>query len=103
VIDSARSQWEDGSRRLAQAESDSERYRQLRDLVDAVVDELRRRVGQRFTLAALAAAHGVAEDWVRDLVREITPPEAKVGIRDVPLVQDAAFHIYARGAEDYEP
>jgi hypothetical protein len=103
MIDSARSQWEEGSRRLALEQDDPERYTQLRDLVEVVVDELRRRVGQRFALADLAAAHAAAEDWVRDVVAESTPPGARVGIRDVPLVQDAAFHVYARGAEDYEP
>ena len=45
MLASARQQWEDGSRRLAGETGDPVRYRQLWDLVDAVVDELRRRVG----------------------------------------------------------
>ena len=44
-----------------------------------------------------------AEDWVRDVVRDSTPAKARVGIRDVALVQDAAFHVYSRGADDYTP
>jgi hypothetical protein len=103
MLASARQQWEDGSRRLAGETGDPVRYRQLWDLVDAVVDELRRRVGQRFSLEQLAVAHVNAEDWVRDVVRGSTPAKARVGIRDVALVQDAAFHVYSRGADDYTP
>jgi hypothetical protein len=40
---------------------------------------------------------------VRDVVREAAPPQARAGIRDVALVQDAAFAHYARGASDYRP
>lgn len=103
LIESARQQWEEGSRRLADEASDAVRYRQLCDLVDAVLDELRRRVGHQFTLAELADAHSHADDWVREVVREMTPPKAKVGIRDAALVQDAAFRAYSRGAGDYTP
>jgi hypothetical protein len=102
-VASARYQWEDGSRRLAAEATDAERHRQLLDLVDAVGAELRRRVGQRFSLEDLAAVHAVAEDWVREVVRETAPPRGRAGIRDVSLVQDAAFHAYARGAVDYRP
>jgi hypothetical protein len=100
---SARQQWEEGSRRLAAEAGDPVRYRQLHDLVDAVLDELRRRVGHQFTLAELADVHARADDWVRDVVRAATPPKARVGIRDAALVQDAAFHVYSRTACDYAP
>ena len=103
VLDSARYQWEEGARRLAAEQHDQVRYRQLCDLVDAAVGELRRRIGQHYGLDQLAAAHAGADEWVRDLVREATPPKARTGIRDVALVQDAAFGIYARGAVDYRP
>lgn len=102
-VASARHLWEDGSRRLAAEAAEPERYRQLLDLVDAVGAELRRRIGQRFSLDDLAAVHARAEDWVRDVVRETAPPRGLVGVPDVPLVQDAAFNAYARGAVDYSP
>lgn len=102
-VASARHQWEDGSRRLAAEAGDALRHRQLLDLVDAVGAELRRRLGQRFSLEDLAAVHAGAEDWVRDVVRETASPRGRAGIRDVGLVQDAAFHVYARGAVDYRP
>jgi hypothetical protein len=103
MLDSARYQWEEGRRRLEATASETARYRQLSALVDAVSDELRRRVGQTFTLAELAAAYAGAEDWVRDVIARSTPPRSRAGIRDTALVQDAAFGQYARGASDYEP
>ena len=63
-VASARHQWDDGKRRLAEEGLDTARSRHLAVLIDAVVDELRRRVGQRYTLADLAAAYDGAEDWV---------------------------------------
>ena len=44
-----------------------------------------------------------SEDWVRDVVVRSAPPKARAGIRDVALVQDAAFAHYARGASDDPP
>jgi hypothetical protein len=103
MIESARQQWEDGRRRLDSEAGDPTRYRQLYELVEVVVSEVRRLLGQRFTLAELAVLHAHAEDWARALVEDAIPPEPRVGIRDVPLVVDAAFHAYARGATDYTP
>jgi hypothetical protein len=99
----ARHQWEEGARRLAATGDEPRRHRQLAALVDAVVDELRRRVGQTYTLAELADAYEGSEDWVRDVVVLRTPPKADAGVRDTALVQDAAFGAYARGATDYRP
>ena len=89
--------------RLEATGRDSRRYRQLVGLLESVVDELRRRVGQTYTLDELAAAYTGSEDWVRDVVVAATPPRPEVGVRDVALVQDAAFGAYARGAVDYRP
>jgi hypothetical protein len=99
----ARSQWDEGTRRLAAEPADTRRRRQLGVLVDAVTDELRRRIGQTFTLDELAVLYDNSEDWVRDVVLGRTPPKAEVGVRDTALVADAAFGAYARGAVDYLP
>jgi hypothetical protein len=99
----ARLQWDDAVRRLEATRGEPGRYRQLLALVDAVIDELRRRVGQTFTLEELAAAYSGAEDWVRDTVAASTPPKSPAGIRDAAMVGDAAFARYARGATDYRP
>ncbi|TMJ98143.1 MAG: hypothetical protein E6G67_01200 [Actinobacteria bacterium] len=103
MIDAARYQWEEGRRRLESESRDAARARQLADLLEAVQDELRRRIGQRFTLAELARAYEGSEEWVRDVVIRMTHPRARAGIRDTTLVQDAAFAQYARGATDYRP
>ena len=103
TVATARHQWDEGARRLAASQSDPVRYRLLADLVDAVVAELRRRVGQTFTLAELADAYTGAEDWVRDVVVAEAPRRGPAGVRDAALVQDAAFGQYARGATDYRP
>lgn len=102
MLESARQQWEEGSRRLEAETADEVRYGRLVVLVEAVTDELRRRVGQTFTLVELAGAYSDAEDWVREVVQDV-PAEApaRAGVRDVALVQDAAFHAYSRGASDY--
>ncbi|MGH3005560.1 MAG: hypothetical protein ACRDOS_06600 [Gaiellaceae bacterium] len=103
MLETARQQWEEGRRRLDSEGDDTARSRHLIVLVDAVVDELRRRVGQTFTLAELARAYDGSEDWVRDVVVHTARPRARAGIRDAALVQDAAFARYARGATDYRP
>ena len=102
MLETARYQWDEGRRRLESAGADTARHRHLSVLVDAVVAELRRRIGQTFTLAELAEAYEGAEDWVREVVAS-TPPRARAGTRDASLVQDAAFAEYARGAIDYTP
>ena len=103
MLETARYQWDEGRRRLEATGPETARYRHLVLLVDAVADELRRRVGQTFTLAELADAYEDAEEWVRDVVDRSTPPRSRAGIRDAALVQDAAFGRYAHGASDYRP
>jgi hypothetical protein len=114
TLETARYQWEEGARRLEAAGDDATRHRHLVLLVEAVSDELRRRVGQTFTLTELAEAYERAEDWAREVVvRSLPDPGAdarrgggepfRAGVRDVALIQDAAFALYARGASDYRP
>lgn len=103
MIDTARQQWDEGKRRLDAVGPETARGRHLWLLVEAVLAELRRRVGQTFTLAELARVYEGSEDWVREVVLASAPPKARAGIRDSVLVQDAAFAHYARGASDYRP
>jgi hypothetical protein len=97
AVENARLQWEAGYRRLHEHASDPPTYQRLRAQVDVLVDELNRRVGQTFTLADLAAAYDDADRWLL----EVLPPGA--GAVQLGLVEDAAFHLYARGAVDYTP
>jgi hypothetical protein len=103
MIDAARYQWDEGRRRLGEYGPETARYRHLMVLVDAVVDELRRRLGGTFTLAELAALYERAEDWVRETVAAATPAKSRADVKDAALVQDAAFALYAREAVDYAP
>ena len=103
MLETARYQWEAGTRTLESARAEGARYRELMTLVEAVSGELRRRVGQTFTLGELAEAYEDAEDWVREVVVQAAPPPSRTGVRDAALVQDAAFGLYARGATDYRP
>jgi len=96
-VENARLQWEDGYRRLRERAGDRPVYLDLMAQVDRLLDELNRRVGQTFTLEELAAAYRDAERWLL----EVVAPGA--GAVDVGLVEDAAFHLYARGAVDYTP
>jgi hypothetical protein len=97
VVETARLQWEEGYRRLNEYTSDPPTYRLLLAQVEVLIDELNRRVGQTFTLAELAAAYDEADRWLL----EVLPPGA--GAIQLGLVEDAAFHLYARGAVDYAP
>jgi hypothetical protein len=102
-IPAARHQWEEGKRRLADEGEGTARSRHLDVLIEAVVGELQRRVGQTFTLRDLADVYGDAEDWVREVIVTSAPPRSRAGIRDTALVQDAAFAQYAQSASDYKP
>jgi hypothetical protein len=102
-LPAARHQWDEGKRRLAGEGEDTARSRHLDLLVDAVVDELRRRIGQTFTLGELAGAYEGADDWVRDVIVTALPPRSRAGVRDAAVIQDAAFARYAQGALDYSP
>jgi hypothetical protein len=97
----ARQHWEEGRRRVERARSDPEAYVRLSAQVELVANELRRRVGQTFTLADLARAYDGADDWARDVLddareEDAPPPEPAT-------IADAAFHLFARGASDYTP
>ena len=97
AVENARLQWEEGYRRLNEHAPDRPTYQHLLAQVDVLIAELNRRVGQTFTLADLAAAYGDADRWLLDVL----PPGA--GAVQLGLVEDAAFHLYARGAIDYAP
>jgi hypothetical protein len=101
VLDAVRREWKDGYRRFEDASRDATAGERLRVQLELVTDELRRRVGQTFTLGELAAAYERADSWTRAVVSEhaATPGWP----RTLAIVQDAAFHLYQRGAIDYAP
>jgi hypothetical protein len=101
TVASARREWEEGSRRFVHEARDPARADALHRQVDAVTEELRRRVGGTFTLAELAAAYDGLERWLLQAVEERAP--SKGWARTAALAADAAFHAYSRAAQDYEP
>jgi len=101
TLEATRHEWEEGHRRLETAAGDRQRYAQLLAELELVLDELRRRVGQTFTLDELAATYAGADRWVQDAVAEREP--APGWPSRLTTVQDAAFHMYSRGAVDYRP
>ncbi|HEV8249839.1 MAG TPA: hypothetical protein VGQ15_07685 [Gaiellaceae bacterium] len=98
--DHLRHEWEESARRLDASAGDPDRYATLLDQLELVTAELRKRVGQTFTLADLSRAYGDADRWAAAVLAEAD---------DVPdwwpqtlsTVLGAAFHAYARGAVDY--
>ena len=100
-VETARHQWADGNRRLEAAASDPDAYETLLAQVEAVTEALRRRIGEHFTLAQLAAVYGGDDGWVYDAVAERADRPGWTAWLSV--AQDAAFHLYARGATDYAP
>ena len=100
-VELARQQWDDGRRRVERSLPGSPESRALAAEVDLVVAELRRRLGQTFTLEQLAAVYDDAGEWARDLLYDALPEGAPPP--DTATVTDAAFQQYARGAVDYRP
>jgi hypothetical protein len=100
-LETARTEWAEGERRLEAARGDRRRYERLLAQVELLYEELRRRVGQSFSLAELAGAYDDAERWAREVVGDRAP--APGWPADLALVQAAAFHRYQRGAIDYRP
>ncbi len=100
-IESARREWLEGHERLLEHASDRVTQERLLAQVDAVSEELRRRVGGTFTLAELSRAYAGVDRWSRAAVAERAA--APGWMRTLSFVEAAAFHQYARGAVDYRP
>jgi hypothetical protein len=101
VLEVVRSEWGDGYRRFQDLSRDRVAADRLSLQLEVVTAELRKHVGQTFTLEDLAAKYAAADEWVRDAVSERAPTPGWP--RTLSIVQDAAFHLYQRGAVDYTP
>jgi hypothetical protein len=90
--------WEDGQRRIAEAQTRERRV--LERVVDDIYVELRRRLGGKFTTRELAEYYLQAgTDWCFEVAYNAAPsaPEAW----DTGTVAGAAFARYARRAIDW--
>ena len=90
--------WEDGLRRIAQAEP--RQRRTLERVVDELVGELRRRMGGRFLVDELAGYYlSEGTDWCFQIAVTSAPGEPEAW--DTGMVAGAAFARYARQAADF--
>lgn len=99
TTDSAKLEWEQAYRRLLDV-SDPELEERLGRQVEAITIELRRRLGGAFTTRELADEYARADVWAQHVLSE---QGLRDWLRTVSLVEGAAFHLYARGATDFEP
>lgn len=100
-VESARRDWEEAHRRLAEVERDPRAAEGVRLQLRAVTEELRKRVGSTFTLRELAAEYARSDVWTRDALEAGTPFPG--WLSSFSVVEGAAFHRYSRGAVDYVP
>ncbi len=101
TTDLVRHEWSDGYRRVEAQRDTPANYRALHAQLDAIAEELRRRVGSVFTLSELADEYRKADPWTHALFQEL--PKSARWAPGLSIATDAAFHLYARGAQDYEP
>jgi len=94
-IENAIFQWEDGWRQLDSI-ADPRARRLAERVVDAIRDELRRRVGPTFSSAELAEIYGRGTDWCQQVALDVAP-----AVDDPQSLADAAFWLYLRGAVDF--
>jgi hypothetical protein len=89
-------QWEEGARALA--EIDDARERRMADrVVNAIREELRRRIGPTFTAAQLADLYGEGTDWAAQVASDVAPAMEGRGQE----IADAAFWAYLKSAGDF--
>ena len=98
-LDNALFQWEEGARRLRGLSADRRSARAAAKAVEAIREELRRRIGPTFSAQQLADLYGRGTDWCLEAARQAAPMDA-VDL-DTQAIVDGAFHQYLRGAKDY--
>jgi hypothetical protein len=90
-------QWRQGERRLKDAPA--ERRAVLERVVGALVSELRRRLGGRFSSQELAELYSNSTGWCLQLAMKTAPEDPWAW--EAGVVVDAAFGRYLREASDY--
>jgi hypothetical protein len=90
-------QWQQGERRLAKAPP--ERTALLERVTEALVAELRRRLGGRFTADELVELYERGTAWCLQTAMGVAPEQPWAW--EAGVVVDAAFARYLREAVDY--
>lgn len=96
-FESAIYQWQQGERRLKA--SPAERASLLERVIDALVAELRRRLGGRFSTEELVNLYDGGTSWCLQVAMKQAPEEPWAW--EAGVVVDAAFARYLREAADY--
>jgi hypothetical protein len=99
MVESAVQEWEQAYRAFVDV-GDPALVDRLGPQLEALIAELRRRVGGTFTIQELADEYVRADVWARDVLSEL---DVRDWPRTLSLVEGAAFHLYGRGALDYQP
>jgi hypothetical protein len=92
-------QWEEGYQRLRDASEGVYGGGAPQRAVDAVRDELRKRIGATYTAGELADLYAEGTDWCLEAARWALPEEA--ADLDPQAIVDGAFFLQLRGATDY--
>jgi hypothetical protein len=100
LVDYARARWEEGELRIQRHTPDSTRRDVLEEVVDALMHELEKRIGQVFSSLELANLQDSSEPWCTRIAHEVAPEHPFAWEMDT--VQNAAFHRYSRRATDYQ-
>jgi hypothetical protein len=100
MVEYARARWEEGEQRVQRHTADSQRRDVLERVIEALLAELEKRIGQVFTTLELAKLQDGSEAWCTSIAHEVAPEDAYAWEMDT--VQNAAFHRYGRRASDYQ-
>lgn len=90
-------QWQQGERRLRAAPPDHGSL--LERVIDALVAELRRRLGGRFAAEELVELYDAGTSWCLQVAMKVAPADPWAW--EAGIVVDAAFARYLREASDY--
>jgi hypothetical protein len=94
-LENALFQWEEGHRRIEDLREQPGKARGVDRALEALADELRRRIGPTFTADELAGLYAEGTDWCSQVVLD-------VGAMAEPQdLADAAFWLYLRSARDF--
>lgn len=100
IVDYARSRWEEGETRVQRHSGDSRRRDILEEVVEAILQELERQIGQIFTSMELVELQDRSETWCTRIAHQTAPDHPWAW--ELDTVQNAAFHRYSRRASDYQ-
>ncbi|HEY4896863.1 MAG TPA: hypothetical protein VII01_12320 [Solirubrobacteraceae bacterium] len=90
-------QWQQGERRVQAAPTEREPL--LERVIDALVAELRRRLGGRFYAEELVELYDRGTGWCLQVAMKVAPVDPWAW--EAGVVADAAFARYLREAADY--